>query len=480
MKCPNCQNSFRQGKKCPHCGVDTVLYLATVRLSDKLYNQGLERLKAGDFFHGISTLTKSISINKNNVPARNVLGLALYEVGHVGEALKHWIISKEMLKDENPAARYIDTITKNARRLESLNDAVEMYNQALSHIKQKSDDLAIIQLKKAVEINPRFVDALNLLTLCYLIQNERERATAMAERVVSIDAFNPVALNYYTILNPGRTRPPRSAHKPKDTPHITKGPYKPMGLEEKKPRNFHFAELFMFLIGVAVTVAAGYFLVIPAFDGARETERQDAEQALADARVEFQAELNEAETAADALRAEIASLNESIWEISADLVTERRINHVNHAYMLFNAVDAANNEENLAELRRIVNMFDDFDRENLLHDTEQRIDAIFDGAYPRLGLGYYNAGLASFNPPRDSYMALVHLENARRFLNEDDAQWDRMLFMLGVLYYDAGGIEAADEVLSELYERNPNLPHPFTGTERTLFGNMLVSIEAQR
>ena len=56
-------------------------------------------------------------------------------------------------------------LQKNAREMEKCNDAVRMYNQAITYLKQGSDDLAIIQLKKSIDNNPNFIDAYNLMTL---------------------------------------------------------------------------------------------------------------------------------------------------------------------------------------------------------------------------------------------------------------------------------------------------------------------------
>lgn len=476
MKCPNCLKTFQKGVKCPGCGVDTVLYMATVRLSDKMHNQGLERLKNGDLYHGIQALTKSVAINKNNVPSRNLLGLALFEAGHIGEALKHWIISQSMLKEDNPATKYIENAHKNARQLERLNDAAYMFNQALGHIKQKSDDLAIIQLKKAVEINPRFVDALNLLTLCYLIQNDRDRATATAERVLSIDAFNPIAQNYYSILNPGKKPPRLSTTKQKTTP-VNK-PYKALGIDEKKQRSFHLSELLTFLIGVACTFAACYFLLYPALESGHESDLQIQAEILADTQNEYRAELARLESDIEELEQRVSEKEAENERFEEKLSYEERINQVNHAYLSFLGIGSAANEENLAALRRIVNTLEDFDHSDLPSDIIQRVTTIIDDAYPRIGTDYYNAGLSSFNAPRDSYMARQHLENARRFLREDSAQWNRLLFMLGTLYYDEDDLkDEAFAVLSELRQRAPNLPSPFTGTERTAFNNMMSSLE---
>ncbi|MCL1845215.1 MAG: hypothetical protein FWF77_04865 [Defluviitaleaceae bacterium] len=471
MKCPNCLKNFSGSKKCPACKIDVVLYKGTVRLSDKLHNKGLERLKVGDFYHGIELLSKSVSINKNNVPSRNLLGLALFEVGHVGEALKHWIVSQSMLKDDNPATKYIESAHKNARKLEALNDAVDMYNQALEHIKHKSDDLAIIQLKKAVEINPRFVDALNLLTLCYLIQNERERAILTSERVLSIDVMNPVTLNYYAILNPGK-KPPRLPAKGRGQP-IPKGPYKAIDLEQKKKKNFHVAELFMFLIGIAVAAGALYFLLVPALRRSWYSERQLLVEEHEEASANYRDRLSRAVDDYNAREGEIANLEAELAVARLENDVWQRVRVVNQAYTEFLR----------DELRVAVGLLNPPGDQPLMifdlpSDIQDLAQEILTEAYPRLGADYYAAGLAAFNAnPRDSHMALIHLENAQRFLDEESAQWNRMLFMLGNLYFDEGRLEEANGVLTELYEHAPGLPSPFTGAERTRFGNMMAELE---
>ena len=174
MVCPNCKTKYTQGHLCPNCKMDSVLYAGTLRISDALYNKGLIKAKAADLSGALECLAKSIEFNKNNIQARNLLGLVQHEVGHVGDALKHWVISCSLQRDNNPAKYYIDEAQKSGRSLERLNDAVQMYNQALDDLKQNSDDMAIIKLRKSVEINPKFIDAHNLLCYCYLVQRESD------------------------------------------------------------------------------------------------------------------------------------------------------------------------------------------------------------------------------------------------------------------------------------------------------------------
>ena len=49
-----------------------------------------------------------------------------------------------------------------------MNQAIKKYNIALDCAKQGNHDLAIIQLKKVVSLNPHFIRALQLLALIYM------------------------------------------------------------------------------------------------------------------------------------------------------------------------------------------------------------------------------------------------------------------------------------------------------------------------
>jgi len=442
-----------------------------VGLSDKLYNQGLERLKSGDFFHGIQALTKSVTVNKKNVLARNLLGLALFEVGHTGEAITHWIISQLVQKENNHATRYMEIVHKNTKQIERANEAIEMYNKALSHIKQGSDDLAIIQLKKAVDQSPNFVDALNLLTFCYLIQNERERAAATVERALAIDTVSPIALNYHSLINPNKSRAARTALKAKPT---IAAAYKPLGIEEKKQRTFHFSELLTFIIGVACALALCYFLFVPALESAREKEREDAAQHLMNVREQHQANIAKAEEEKTDLNTTIANLHNEMTVYNDELDIQRRVNDVNRAHFLYL-------DDKLQPAVDILQSFSVYD--DLPPDIRQRAETILEDSYPRLGLEYYNVGHSAFNAAtRDTYLALTSLENAHRYLTEEALVWNRLLFMLGTLYYDTNEDDRSEDAyrfLNELRERAPsNLPG-FTGGERTAFNNMLRDLDAR-
>jgi len=462
MKCPNCSRVYTAGNSCPHCGMDMVIYLSSIRTSNSLYNQGLGKLRVNDLYHGIKLLNKSIAINKDNIAARNLLGLALFEIGHVGDALKHWIISSSIIKKDNAAVKYIDKIHKNENLLEKYSDAVLMFNQALEHIKQKSDDLAVIQLKKAIETNPKFIDAINLLTLCYLIQNNKEKAVQCVEQVLSIDSLNPITLNYYNILNPSKNVSKKIIREPQQKLSMDSAPFKAIGIEEKK-KSFHLAEIASLFIGAAITLGFVYFLFLPSIENQHETNVNEIRNEMNQMRNEMQVEIDDLDLNVTGLENNMTNLTNENTNLRDNLELRNRELSVHHAFNAFTEGD----------MHRAVNMIYDISTDNLQIDVIDRIITIRLTAYPIIGTEYYNEGLQAFNA-EDSFLALASLENAKRFLNEESLQWNELLFMLATLYYNqTDRIQDAYDLLISLQESSPEF-------RVSAIEEMLLSIESQR
>ncbi len=215
MKCPNCGFEFFEGCHCPDCGVDVYVFHKTRSASIRLYNEALGLAEEKDLSGAATNLEQSLLFDKNNVQARNLLGLIYCETGRIGEALKHWIISTSILPEGNAAAGYIDFLRKNGREMEKCNDAIRMYNQAITYLKQGSDDLAIIQLKKSIDNNPDFLDAYNLMTLCCIEDKNIKRAQHFNDIVLKRDIRNPLALHYAQLI--GNTPAPSPLKKQEKT-----------------------------------------------------------------------------------------------------------------------------------------------------------------------------------------------------------------------------------------------------------------------
>ena len=90
MNCMNCGAvlSDRTADYCPHCGANVLIQKKVNYLSKYYYNQGLEKAQVRDLSGAIACLKQSLTYNKRNIAARNLLGLAYFETGEVVAALE--------------------------------------------------------------------------------------------------------------------------------------------------------------------------------------------------------------------------------------------------------------------------------------------------------------------------------------------------------------------------------------------------------
>ena len=85
MNCMNC-GAFLADKDldyCPHCGCNVLIQKKVEYLSKLYYNQGLEKASIRDLSGAVNCLKQSLTFNKRNIQARNLLGLVYFEMGEV-------------------------------------------------------------------------------------------------------------------------------------------------------------------------------------------------------------------------------------------------------------------------------------------------------------------------------------------------------------------------------------------------------------
>jgi Tfp pilus assembly protein PilF len=194
--CPKCGELLDTQGICEHCHVAIEVYKKIGIESKKLYNLGLKKVEIRDLSGAIDLLNKSIKLDKRNIKARNLLGLVYLEIGEPIMAFKQWVISKNLEAVDNEAVGYMDQIQNNQIHLDKLNNAIKKYNQALVFVNQKSIDLAIIQLRAVISLNPNFTKAYCLLALCYIHENQMDKAKSKLQKVLSIDHNHDTARKY--------------------------------------------------------------------------------------------------------------------------------------------------------------------------------------------------------------------------------------------------------------------------------------------
>ncbi len=171
-----------------------------IRQSNYWYNDGLNRANIRDLSGAIVSLRKSIQYSRENIQARNLLGLVYYGRGEINEALVEWIISKNLKPRDNVANYYIRKIQNSSRELSRLNGSVKKYNQCLLYCAQDAEDLALIQLKQVVAENPNFVKAQQLLALLCIRKGLYNRAVQALKRARKIDTTDSITLYYINEL----------------------------------------------------------------------------------------------------------------------------------------------------------------------------------------------------------------------------------------------------------------------------------------
>lgn len=83
---------------------------------------------------------------------------------------------------------------------DNIKNSIALYNKAIESLKMDSEDIAIIELKKAISINPNFYEAMNLLGLCYAYVGEHDKAAEMFNKVISAENNSVRALGYLNKL----------------------------------------------------------------------------------------------------------------------------------------------------------------------------------------------------------------------------------------------------------------------------------------
>ena len=88
--------------------------------SNYWYIDGLKKAQERDMNGAIIAQRQSLQYNRENIAARNLLGLVYYGIGDVAEALVEWIISKNLKPRDNIADSYIRNVQDSANELRVL------------------------------------------------------------------------------------------------------------------------------------------------------------------------------------------------------------------------------------------------------------------------------------------------------------------------------------------------------------------------
>lgn len=311
MECYNCGAQLGTEDNCLKCGAEVKIYKKIIKASNSLYNEGLEKAEVRDLTGAISCLKKCLQLNKMHTDARNLLGLVYFEMGETVSALTEWVISKNYQRRNNAADGYLGEIQNNPSKLDAINQTIKKYNQALLYCRQDSKDLAIIQLKKVLALNPKLVRGQQLLGLLYMQDGRYEQAKKILRGAAKIDENNTTTLRYLREVD-YKMR----ANNPKKQKNDDLVSYQSGNDTVIMPAHFKdttaMQTIINIIIGIALGIAIAVFLILP---NIKQQAKSDANNALKSANDT----LSTKEQSISSLEKKVESLTEEVEQAKKDV-----------------------------------------------------------------------------------------------------------------------------------------------------------------
>ncbi len=452
MNCYYCGCRLSEHDFCTKCGADVSVYKKIMYASNHYYNDGLEKASVRDLTGAVKSLRQSLKFNKDNIEARNLLGLVYFEMGEAAPALSEWVISKNLKPNKNIADDYIDVIQANASRLETINQTTKKYNQALAYCNQDSLDLAIIQLKKVLSLNPKFVRAHQLLALLYMNNEDWDKAGKELRRCYQIDRSNTTTLRYLKevdgVLNLEEASKSggRKRNVSEDAVKYQSGNetiIQPVGGKEKSG----IAALLQIGLGIGIGIAAVWFLILPS--------------RVQDEREKVSAELRTVSEQSDAKSATIDDLNQQIGLLTTQNETlqgqlEDYVGVDGTLSIMDKMIQAIQAYmENPEDAVAIEGYLDAIAGEVEITETSESFQAMYQKLRteigPKLADQYYDIGYEAYMDEKFAE-AIPSLEKVVQYNQENGFA----LYYLGNCYKETGEKEKAIAIYKRVIEEIPN------------------------
>lgn len=430
MNCMNCGAEAGREDRCLRCGFDLGVQRKSFQLSNLYYNQGLEKAEIRDLSGAIDLLKRSLKFNKLNIPARNLLGLVYFETGEAVAALSEWIISKNIMPQQNIAAEYIQKLQAEPAKLDMINQTIKKYNVALKCCRDGNEDVAAIQLKKILTQNPKLIKGYHLLALIYLKRSEYEKARKILKKAARIDKTNSTTLRFLkevdeqtgtvTSLEPRRLFGGRRQEGPPEE--------QPEQIVVAQPPTFRESSTAATFINIGLGLAIGalvvWFLVVP-------SQKQSINRTANEKIVEYSNTMASQESQISELKKQIEESNSTVTSAQQQVdEATGKVTAYENLLKAYAAYSAGNQEQAANALEGMDTELLSVDAKSLYNTIYQAIQSTLFNQLKADGIEAFDnedwtTAVSKLNQAKamngDDYEVLNHLAHACRYSGDNDA-----------------------------------------------------------
>ena len=463
MNCPRCNAKVAFVKdQCDNCGQSLKNYRRIVSTSNILYNKGLEQAKVRDLSGAIRSLRQSLEFNNLNTNARNLLGVIYFEEGEIVSALSEWVISKHFQPQNNDADKYIRQVQSNPNKLEMYNQTIKKYNSALFSAQHGDGDMAIIQLKKVVNLNPKFVRANQLLALLYMMSGKRDdkvRAKKLLTSISKVDVTNTTTIRYLKELSDvqlkGEPVPKKvTAQEPeprKVLPRVDVDAYKPITpYKEEKPSIMPFINI---VVGVLIGMALMGFLIIPHIEANKSDKENSEFKKYSEQKASTDSDVSTLKNEKQKLEDEIKKLKEENEALAGDGSSNGSTLQVSYENLLA-AMESYTAADKVTAAKKLVKV-----NEEILTGSKAKkvYEDIKENTFGDASKSYFEQGRDAYNGEGE-YAGRKDYDKAIRLLQKSldfDKDNTDSLYFMGRCYQQKSDVDKAKEYYNKIVDDYP-------------------------
>lgn len=323
---------------------------------------------------------------------------------------------------ENYPVINLDSLSENSDDIpDKIKNSIILYNKALESLRAGSEDIAIIELKRAISMNPHFYEAMNLLGICYSYVNDTSKAIEMFKKVITSENNGVKALKYLNSVNTDNNDIPVSEKGKRKEKGSRKRIYEKKGekaknttLSIKSSRIFNIAK---YVVSFAVGAIIVFLLCLPQMQSS-----DNIDPATGDSNKNMNDEIS-------SYKMKYNKLDEDYKKLQDEMkVTSKNLDYYKFAIKLYEVEDVISQKkyEDAADMLLLMKTVSFEERE------KEKLDRMFSDIMPKAASTAYNDGY-------DFYKAKKYQEALRKLskveiYKKDFEKIDAVLYYMGKCY----------------------------------------------